>query len=119
MLTADEAISQLLGLAERRYGTGNFSLIVTADHGGHGTDHGSNDPRDVTIPWITWGQGVRQGVLDQSTVRTMDTAATVLWLLGLTEQSDWVGEAVIRAFEPVPVRVADTVERSSRPEDTN
>jgi hypothetical protein len=36
----------------------------------------------------------------------MDTAATVLWLLGLTEQSDWVGEAVIRAYEPSRVRVA-------------
>ena len=49
----------------------------------------------------------------------MDTAATVLWLLGLTEQSDWVGEAVIRAFEPGPVQVADTVEPASRPEGTN
>src|SRR5687768_17561031 len=89
---------------------GKFSLIVTADHGGHGTGHGSKDPRDVTIPWIAWGQGVRQGVLDQSTVRTMDTAATVLWLLGLTEQSDWVGEAVIGAYEPSPVRVAVSTE---------
>ena len=65
VLTADAAINQLLGLAERAYGAGNFSLIVTADHGGHGTGHGSKDPRDVTIPWITWGQGVRPGVLDR------------------------------------------------------
>ena len=110
VLTADAAIDRLLGLAERAYGAGNFSLIVTADHGGHGTGHGSKDPRDVTIPWIAWGQGVRQGVLDESTVRTMDTAATVLWLLGLTEQSDWVGEAVISAYEPSPVRVAASTE---------
>ena len=40
----------------------------------------------------------------------MDTAATVLWLLGLTEQSDWVGEAVIGAYEPSPVRVAASAE---------
>jgi arylsulfatase A-like enzyme len=110
VLTADAAIDRLLGLAKRAYGAGNFSLIVTADHGGHGTGHGSKDPRDVTIPWIAWGRGVRQGVLDQPTVRTMDTAATVLWVLGLTEQSDWVGEAVIRAYEPSPVRVAVAVE---------
>lgn len=119
VLTADTAINQLLGLAERRYGTGKFSLIVTADHGGHGAGHGSKDPRDVMIPSIAWGQGVRQGVLDESTVRTMDTAATVLWLLGLTKQSDWAGEAVIPAYEPAPVQVADRVESASKSEDSN
>ena len=110
VLTADAAVDQLLDLAERAYGAGNFSLIVTADHGGHGTGHGSKDPRDVTIPWIAWGQGVKRGVLAQATVRTMDTAATVLWLLGLAEQSDWVGEAVTQAYEPGTKRVALRVE---------
>ena len=52
----------------------------------------------------------RENRLDQPAVRTMDTAATVLWLLGLTEQSDWIGEAVIRAYEPSPVRVAASIE---------
>jgi predicted AlkP superfamily pyrophosphatase or phosphodiesterase len=110
VLTADAAVNQLLGLAERAYGAAQFSLIVTADHGGHGTGHGSSDPRDVTIPWIAWGQGVKQSILHQSTVRTMDTAATVLWLLGLTAQSGWVGNAVIQAYEPVPVRSATQAE---------
>ena len=118
VLTADAAIDQLLGLAERRYGAGKFSVIVTADHGGHGTDHGSKDPLDVTIPWIAWGQGVKPGILDESTVSTMDTAATVLWLLGLTEQSDWVGAAVTRAYAQVPVQIADRVESGSTPEGT-
>jgi arylsulfatase A-like enzyme len=110
VLSADAAVNRLLGLAERAYGTGNFSVIVTADHGGHGTGHGTSDPHDVAIPWIAWGQGVKQGVLDQSTVRTMDTAATVLWLLGLAEPTDWAGEAVIQAYEPRPTRVAALVE---------
>jgi phosphopentomutase len=94
-------VSQLLSLAERTYGTGNFSLIITADHGGHGTNHGSDDPRDVTIPWIAWGKGVKPGVLTPSTVRTMDTAATVLWLLAVDEPSDWVGTPVVAAYEVV------------------
>ena len=93
-------------------------MIVTADHGGHGTGHGSKDPRDVTIPWIAWGQGVRQSVLEPPTVRTMDTAATVLWLLGLDEQSDWTGEAVSRAYDPVPVLIADRGEPASTTEGT-
>lgn len=101
VLAADRALGRLLAVAGEAFGAGNFSLIVTADHGGHDTNHGSADPRDVTIPWIAWGQGVRPGMLAESTVRTMDTAATVLWLLAVDRPADWVGHPVIQAFEPV------------------
>jgi arylsulfatase A-like enzyme len=96
---ADTAVARLVALADKAYGAGAYSLIVTADHGGHAHDHGSADPRDVTIPWIAWGRGVRPGVLTDATVKTMDTASTVLWLLGLEEPSDWMGTAVVQAFE--------------------
>ena len=101
VIEADRAVNRLVSLADRAYGSGNFSLIITADHGGHGTNHGSNDPRDVTIPWIAWGQGVKQGELRESSIRTMDTAATVLWLLALDEPAEWAGRAVVEAFSHV------------------
>jgi arylsulfatase A-like enzyme len=101
VLATDAALARLLALAGRGYGS-NFSLIVTADHGGHGNDHGSSDPQDVTIPWIAWGQGVRPGALAPSGVRTMDTAATVLWLLGVPKPLDWAGEPVTQAYTMVP-----------------
>lgn len=105
VLAADRALGRLIGASERAYGPGNFSLIVTADHGGHGTGHGSSDPRDVTIPWIAWGKGVRPGVLASATIRTMDTASTVLWVLGLREPADWAGTAITTAYEPMPLQV--------------
>jgi arylsulfatase A-like enzyme len=100
VLAADTALDRLMQVSERVYGSGNYSVIVTADHGGHGYNHGSDDPRDVTIPWIAWGKGVRPGALDSTTIRTMDTASTVLWVLGVREPSDWAGEAVIMAYPP-------------------
>ena len=106
VVAADRALQRLIAAAEKAYGSGNFSLIVTADHGGHGTNHGSDDPRDVTIPWIAWGQGVRQGVLTPATVRTMDTAATVLWLLAINEPADWAGRPVADAYAPLPTAVS-------------
>jgi predicted AlkP superfamily pyrophosphatase or phosphodiesterase len=58
-----------------------LALIVTADHGGHGTRHGSDDERDLRIPWLAWGDGVpRAATLPR--VATTQTAATVLGLLG-------------------------------------
>lgn len=89
---ADAAVARLLAAADRAYGSGNYSVIVTADHGGHERDHGSDDPRDVLIPWIAWGRGVARGPLVGPPVRTMDTAASVLWLPGLPEPAGWMGD---------------------------
>ncbi len=97
---ADAEVNRLMTVAARAFGEGNFSIIVTADHGGHDSNHGSDDPRDVTIPWIAWGRGVKPGLLTPASVRTMDTAATVLWLLAIDRPADWTGQPVIHAFNP-------------------
>lgn len=95
---ADNAIAEVIDEANDRFGGGNYTLIVTADHGGHGKDHGSSDPRDTTIPWIVWGKGVQPGAALPAGIRTMDTAATALWMLGVVTPTDWVGRPVSAAF---------------------
>lgn len=95
---ADAAVAQVLEAADGAFGEGNYSVIVTADHGGSGWNHGSSDPRDTTIPWIAWGKGVRAGTVLPDGIRTMDTAATALWLLGVAEATE--GEPVRLAFAP-------------------
>jgi len=107
---ADAAVARLLAMADRTYGEGNYTLVVTADHGGHGRSHGSSDPRDVTIPWIAWGKGVKAGERLPDGVRTFDTASTALWLLGLREPTDWRGTPVTVAFQAADpaVRLAET-----------
>ena len=103
--TTDAALDRLLSAANDAYGTGHYSVIVTADHGGHDHDHGSGDPRDVTIPWIAWGEGVRQGALTGLRIDTFDTASTVLWLLGAREPASWDGTPVVAAFRsPAPTQ---------------
>lgn len=104
---ADEAVAEVLDEANDRFGAGNYTVIVTADHGGHGKDHGSSDPRDTTIPWIVWGKGVQAGAQLPAGIRTMDTAATALWMLGVTTPVDWVGRPVASAFAPMTVAADD------------
>ena len=86
-----------MAASERAYGSGNYTVIVTSDHGGHDRDHGSDDPRDVLIPWIVWGRSVEPGRLERE-VETMDTASTVLWLFDVPEPANWAGDPVIEAF---------------------
>jgi len=97
---ADAAIGELVRTADAAYGLGNYSLLITADHGGHGYDHGSDDPRDVMIPWIAWGRGVSAGLLRDLPIQTFDTAPTVLWLLGVETPDGWDGAPVTKAFLP-------------------
>lgn len=96
--TADEGVTRILNAAEQSFGAGNYTLILTADHGGHSNGHGTSLPEDMTIPWLTWGEGVEAGHVIADTVHTMDTAATALWLLGVPRPDKWVGVAQSEAF---------------------
>jgi len=98
VLRADAALARLLRAADQAYGVGEYTVIVTADHGGNGRDHGSDHIHDVTIPWIAWGRGVQPGEIISPKVTTMDTASTVLFLLGLDEPTSWAGVPIRAAF---------------------
>jgi len=77
-------------------------IIVTSDHGGHDTTHGTDAPEDMTIPWIISGPRVYSGQLTTQ-VHTMDTAATAAFVLGLPLPPEWDGVPVFEAFGlPVP-----------------
>jgi arylsulfatase A-like enzyme len=95
---SDAAVRRILEEAEATFGSGNYTVILTADHGGHDRTHGTEDPRDMTIPWIAWGLGVRPGDLGFEAIQTIDTAATALWLLGVELPEEWSGRPVRAAF---------------------
>lgn len=77
-------------------------VILTADHGGHDFEHGSDRPEDQHIPWIIAGPGVVSGMTLED-VRVMDTAPTVLWTLGLPLPDHLTGVPVYGAFDvPTP-----------------
>lgn len=76
------------------------TVIVTADHGGKGRDHGTRDTVDMTIPWIIAGPSVvHRGPLSRP-VRTVDTTPTILSLLGIAPPPSCAGKVVSEAFEP-------------------
>jgi arylsulfatase A-like enzyme len=107
VLRADAALERLLEAADDAYGKGKYTVIVTADHGGHGKDHGTDRLEDVTIPWIAWGAGVTPGELPANTVQTMDTATTSLFLLGVDKPAAWAGNTIAGAFQKAAVVAED------------
>jgi arylsulfatase A-like enzyme len=95
---ADDAVEEILESADDAFGPDNYTVIVTADHGGHGHNHGSDDPSSQTIPWIVAGQDVVESGELTDGIRTVDTAATALWLLGVPLPATYSGAPVIEAF---------------------
>ena len=94
---ADEAFGRLLAELDARNLRGETLIIVTADHGGHDTSHGSSLPEDMTIPWIASGPSIQPKPLT-TTVHTMDTAATAAFALGLDIPLEWDGVPVYEVF---------------------
>lgn len=72
-------------------------IIVTSDHGGHDSTHGTELPEDMTIPWVISGPRIAVGEL-QTQIHTMDTAATAAFALGLPIPPEWDGIPVYEAF---------------------
>jgi predicted AlkP superfamily pyrophosphatase or phosphodiesterase len=94
---ADEALGEILAALSERGLREETLIIITADHGGHETTHGSSLPEDMTIPWIANGAGIKPGQLTTQ-IRTMDTAATAAFALGLPIPAEWDGVPVYEAF---------------------
>lgn len=77
------------------------TVILTADHGGHLSEHGSSQASDMTIPWIIAGPRIAQGRRLSSGIRTVDTAATAAYVLGFPLQPGAAGRPVLEAFATV------------------
>ena len=95
---ADEAIGRLLAVLPA-----HATVILTADHGGRGRNHGQDHPENTMVPWIVAGpKVVRRGEMT-ARVKQTDTAVTALWLLGLGLPGGCAGEVVREPFTtPAP-----------------
>lgn len=74
------------------------TMIVTADHGGHEFGHGQDLEVDRRIPWMIRGPKIRRNYVLNRRIETMDTAATLLRLLGLQLDPGAQGKVVEEVF---------------------
>lgn len=95
---ADSLITEMVN-ATKEAGIFEHTLfIVVADHGGLGFSHGGETPAEMTVPFILYGAGIKQGYLIEETVYQYDNAATVAYAMGLKTPQAWVGRPVKSAF---------------------
>jgi len=71
-----------------------YTVIVTADHGGHDRAHGSEMPEDMTIPMFFIGQEFEPGKALEN-VSILDLAPTIAKIMGVYPAREWEGKALI------------------------
>lgn len=87
-LSLDE-VNRLAQCFEKEY-----SIIVTADHGGHGRDHGTRMEEDMRIPLVCIGPVFQPGAaLPKADI--CDIAPTIAALEGVAPDRDWEGRSLL------------------------
>ena len=77
----------------KEYLPGNYGMIITSDHGGHGRSHGDDIPEDMTIPAVFYGDIFRNIKLDDG-VNIADFAPTITEVMGVTADPEWEGRSL-------------------------
>ena len=74
-----------------------YTILVTADHGGHERSHGTEAPEDMTIPVFACGQDFRPGET-LGDVSIMDLAPTIAKVAGADASMlprEWEGRPLV------------------------
>lgn len=89
-------VSAAIDNVRRVYETASdeYTIIVTADHGGHGRGHGSDAPEDMTIPMFFLGKEFEADKAI-SNVSILDLAPTVAKIMGAPSAPEWEGKPLI------------------------
>ena len=72
---------------------GEYTIVLTADHGGHSTTHGTDAEEDMTIPLFIYDKEFKNGeVLSDASI--LDIAPTIAEILGAKPSSEWEGKSL-------------------------
>ena len=70
-----------------------YTIVITADHGGHDRTHGTEMPEDMTIPLFFLGKRFGQGV-ERNDISILDIAPTIADVMGLPKPAQWEGKSI-------------------------
>ena len=71
-----------------------YTVIVTADHGGHDRAHGTDMKEDMTIPMFFCGKQFKPGHVFEN-VKLLDLAPTIADILEVQPAREWEGRSLL------------------------
>lgn len=74
-----------------------YTILFTADHGGHDRTHGSEEACDMKIPFFLIDPDFAAGPVHEA-IRITDLAPTIAELMGVLPSPQWEGQSLCRLF---------------------
>lgn len=71
-----------------------YTIIVTADHGGHDRCHGTDMPEDMNIPMFFYGPDFEKNK-ELEEVSILDIAPTIAEIMNIDIPREWEGKSII------------------------
>jgi len=71
-----------------------YTVIITADHGGHDRAHGTTLPEDMTIPMFFFGKAF-DGGKELNSISILDIAPTIAKVMEVPIPREWEGKSII------------------------
>lgn len=71
-----------------------YTVLITADHGGHDRIHGHDILEDMTIPLFMLGEDFERGKVLEN-VNIIDIAPTIVNIMGVQRDEDWEGKSLL------------------------
>ena len=72
-----------------------YTIIVTADHGGHDRTHGTDLPEDTTIPMFFIGKNFKAGE-KLGEISILDIAPTIADVMSVPKAIEWEGRSLVK-----------------------
>ncbi len=96
---ADAMIGQMVKVLQQKNLWSKTTILISADHGGKGRNHGGNSLQEIQIPLILAGQNIRSDYAIQDSVHIYDIAPTIAHIFDVPLPNCWTGNPVLEAFE--------------------
>lgn len=77
------------------YCSEEYTVIITADHGGHDRSHGTDLPEDMTIPMFFIGKRFTPGQA-LNNVSILDIAPTIADIMSIPTTPEWEGRSLAK-----------------------
>ena len=87
--TAIDCVKRVIDAAGEEY-----TVLITADHGGHDRTHGTTMPEDMVIPMMFCGEAFEPGKELQD-VTMLDIAPTIAKLMQVYPAKEWEGKSLV------------------------
>lgn len=85
-------------------GLNSGPLPRPSENGEHISLGSTSSALDATIPWIAWGANIKKNHSITQSVSLLDTAATILYALGLQTHTEWESQVIEEIFQQTPER---------------